>query len=147
MRVASSFFSRHFELPYRDEKNREVWIHLVHSDPVGDNQIERMLDAFEVILHQFGIHVPICVQGTRGVGIYGNAVDIEQTERNVHLVNPLSFVEFRTRTPVADTAIYLVSGGIYHQMSESFRPAQDVSIDKVLSQMAVERGLLYALVE
>ena len=147
MRVVPSFYTRHFELPYRDQENRDIWIHLIHLDPVSDDQVGRLLDAFEVIIHQYGIHVPICIQATLGINIYGNAVDIEQTEDNVYLANPLSFIEFCSRNPVADTRIYLVTDIIYHQIRESFQPAHDRRLDQVLQETVRQHGLFYVLVE
>ena len=147
MQVDLAFFSQHFELPYRTNKNEEVWAHLVHSDPLADATTGGMLDAFECLILQYGLHIPICIEAVPSIEICAKDVAVEQTEEQVWLVDPLSYIDFGVRAANPAPRIYLVSDSMYHQMSESFYPATPVPFEELIRDTACDNGLFYALTE
>ena len=147
MKILKRFYYQHLETTYLDNEGKSVWLHLVYDNKVAQKKIDAMLDAFESIIHQHGLHAPICVQLTKHLEKVRGRVDIEETEAGVWLANPMALAEYCTRNPIIEDLYYLVSESLYHRMSESFKPLAEIGFESLVQSVTQHEGMFYALIE
>lgn len=147
MKTRKRFYSEHVETTYMDHEDEPIWLHLLYEKRVSSKKVDAMLDAYQTVLHQHGQHIPICVQLTRHLEKLRQEIDIEETETDVWLADPIAIADYCTRYPVMENKCYLVSESLYHQMSESFKPTEEVVFESIIQSIAKHQGMYFALIE
>ena len=147
MRVIFRFCVEHFEFSYKNEEGRRIWAHLVSDVPVEKCRVERLIEGFKCIIHQYGCYHAICVQSTTQLEVLRKMVEIEETAAGVWLADSVEFVDYCSRNPAAEDRAYLVSDSLFRQMSESFITVDNVPFESVIQHVAKQQGLHYVLIE
>ena len=132
-------------------------LHVVSDSHTSNKVVDAMMDAAEVLYHQYGagritqegeqLGASVCVQYIPRIDASIKAdVSLEETEGRIYLANPLEVIMFFQNNPEYCPQIYLMSDQLNVKFRDLFRLENSSSFDEVIKDSYELEGLLYAIV-
>lgn len=134
------------------------YLHVVSDGHTSNKIIDAMMDAAEVLYHQYGasritqegeqLGAPICVQYIPKIDAVIKAnISLEKTEGDIYLANPLEVITFFQNNPEYCLQVYLMSDPLNVKFRDLFRLESNSSFDDMIKDTYDIEGLLYAIVQ
>lgn len=132
-------------------------LHVVSEKPVSNKVVQAMMNAAEVLYHQYGAGrvnidgeqegASICVQYLPNLDrVIKENVSLPETERHICLANPLEIIMFYQSHPEYCSQIYLMSDPLNVKFHHLLKFEQNKSFDDVIKAVFEQEGLLYTII-
>jgi len=132
-------------------------LHVVSEAHVSNKVVQAMMNAAEVLYHQYGAGrvniegeqegASICVQYLPKFNSAIKAhVSLPETERHIYLANPLEITMFFQSHPEYCSQIYLMSDPLNVKFHHLLKFEQNRSFDDVIKAVFEQEGLLYTII-
>ncbi len=133
------------------------YFHVVSDSHTSNKVVDAMMDAAEVLYHQYGagritpegeqLGASICVQYIPKIDAIMKAdVSLEETEGHIYLADPLEVIMFFQNNPEYCPQIYLMSDLLNVKFRDLFKLENSSSFDNVIKDTYELEGLLYAII-
>ena len=151
MKISHTFYERHIttlELGH---------LHIVSENEILDPIADAMMDAAEILYHQYGagrlgqqgeqIGASIWIQYLPKIDntVRENVV-LAETNQQIYLVNPIEMTMFLQSHPHYSFDMFLMTDALHTQLYHLLRSEKNKSLDDMIMSTSEQAGLLYGII-
>ena len=125
------------------------FLHVVSEELVSDKILQNLIFAAETLFHQYEIDsgTDICIQHLNNFDeTIQSKLVLEETYKNVYLVNPMNLVNFFDSYPEYSNEVYLMSDTLNNHFHKLLREKEEGQFSKLLIDVFKNHGLIYAII-